>query len=161
MKSYTKNIYNSITKMLLQSFTFDLNKFTRTALWSFVIIFGNFRSFKLRFNHVLRKLNLSYNSKHIVISLILPLFLLIQENKINAQIWVNNTTTGTPISSAYYLGDKVGASTWNFQYEIGQSSWNDAGAGIGTGVNGTTGWQWVTAYWYQDDGSNKRVQGDK
>ena len=76
-----------------------------------------------------------------------------------SQIWVNPLTTGRPITS-YYLGDRITAN-WYFQFEIGQPSWNSSEVGIGQASDGSTGWSWSSATWYQDGaGSNKRVQRD-
>lgn len=83
-------------------------------------------------------------------------------NQLFAQIYCNPLTTGRPLSGTYYLGDKVNASgSYNFQFEIGQATWNVSEVGIGQNTDGTTGWNWATAAWYQDgSGSNKRVQRD-
>ena len=76
-----------------------------------------------------------------------------------SQIWVNPLTTGRPIST-YYLGDRISTS-WFFQFEIGQPSWNSSEVGIGQASDGSTGWSWSSATWYQDGaGPNKRVQRD-
>ncbi len=75
------------------------------------------------------------------------------------QIWVNPITTGKPISS-HYLGDKLNSgSTWYFNFEIGQASWNSSQVGLGQNSDGVTGWDYSDAYWYEDgSGSNKRVR---
>ncbi len=74
-----------------------------------------------------------------------------------AQIWINPLTTGRPIAS-YYLGDRL-PSNWYFNFEIGQTWWNASEVGIGNTTDGSTGWSWSSADWYQDGtGSNKRVR---
>lgn len=77
-------------------------------------------------------------------------------------LWVNTLTSGRPISSSYYLGDKINSGgTWYFNFEIGQTSWNAAEVGFGQNTDGSTGWSWATANWYEDGtGSNKRVRRD-
>jgi hypothetical protein len=79
-----------------------------------------------------------------------------------SQIWVTHTSYGRPYSTTYYKGDKINASgSWWYQYEIGQASWNSSQVGIGQNSDGSTGWNWADANWYQDGpGSNKRVQRD-
>ena len=70
-------------------------------------------------------------------------------------IWINPMSAGTPMAS-YYLGDVVGE--WFVNFEIGQTWWNYAQVGIGTGLAGTD-YNWGEAPWYQDgDGDNKRVR---
>lgn len=89
---------------------------------------------------------------------LLLLFLATSVNLLLGQIWVNSLTTGRPIPGTYYLGDKLSA-TWNFQFEIGQTSWNSSQVGIGQNADGVTGWDWADANSYADgEGSNKRVQ---
>ena len=78
-------------------------------------------------------------------------------SKSYSQIWVNSLTSGRPIAT-YYIGDRI-SSPWYFQFEIGQASWNSSDVGIGQTSDGSTGWSWSSATWYQDGtGSNKRVQ---
>ncbi|MGD0260146.1 MAG: hypothetical protein ABSD29_10025 [Verrucomicrobiota bacterium] len=72
-------------------------------------------------------------------------------------IFIDPTTCGTPNGTAY-LGDTLG-SPWYVWFEIGQASWNNAQAGIGTSSAGT-GYTWYTAYWDHDDGGNKVVKAD-
>lgn len=89
------------------------------------------------------------------IYLIAILFLLFSKGF--SQIWVNTLTSGRPIGT-YYLGDRI-TNPWFFQFEIGQTSWNISEVGIGQSTDGSTGWSWSSATWYQDGtGSNKRVQ---
>jgi hypothetical protein len=78
----------------------------------------------------------------------------------NAQIWVNTITSGRPISDTYYVGDQINPSgDWMFNFEIGQASWNASEVGIGQNTDGSTGWNFEVANWYQDGaGSNKRVR---
>lgn len=78
-----------------------------------------------------------------------------------AQIWVNPLTTGSPLGT-YYKGDKINpSSTWYFNFEIGQASWNSSQVGVGKNTDGTTGWDYADATYYQDGtGSNKRVRRD-
>ncbi|RRQ45323.1 T9SS type A sorting domain-containing protein [Chryseobacterium sp. SC28] len=66
------------------------------------------------------------------------------------------------MGGTYYLGDRINSGgTWYYNYEIGQSSWNSSEAGIGQNADGTTGWDWAAAFWYEDgSGSNKRVRRD-
>ncbi|VBB44626.1 hypothetical protein TRIP_D260040 [uncultured Paludibacter sp.] len=72
-------------------------------------------------------------------------------------ITVNQLTTGRPISNLY-LGDKL-SSPYYFNFEIvNQSSWNSSQVGIGQNTDGSTGWSWADANWYQDNGSNKDVR---
>jgi hypothetical protein len=76
-----------------------------------------------------------------------------------SQIWVNPLTSGRPISN-YYLGDRI-STPWFFQFEIGQTSWNSSEVGIGQTSDGSLGWSWSSATWYQDGtGSNKKVRRD-
>ena len=65
--------------------------------------------------------------------------------------WVTSVThpTGSP---GRYVGDYV---NYTYQFEVDQSSWNDAGVGVGTDLNSLT---WTSASWYADNGSNKRLQ---
>jgi hypothetical protein len=72
----------------------------------------------------------------------------------HAQIWVNPLTTGRPIAS-YYLGDKLSAN-WYFNFEIGQTNWHESDVGIGQDPDGSTGWDWAEATWYQDNGATNR-----
>jgi hypothetical protein len=78
-----------------------------------------------------------------------------------SQIWVTRMTNGQPIAT-YYLGDKINTgSNWYFNFEIGQATWNSSQVGIGQNSDGTTGWNYVDAGWYEDGaGSNKRVRRD-
>ncbi|RAR72743.1 beta strand repeat-containing protein, partial [Flavobacterium aciduliphilum] len=100
----------------------------------------------------------SYDSNlKIKLKKVLSLLFFLISFAIKAQIWVNPLTTGRPIAN-YYLGDKIPANTY-FQFEIGQISWNSSMVGLGQNSDGTTGWNWADAAWYQDGtGSNKRVQ---
>ena len=75
-----------------------------------------------------------------------------------SQIWLNPLTTGRPIANNY-LGDKL-SSPWYFNFEIGQASWNASEVGVGQDPGGVTGWNWATAAYYQDNGSNKDVRRD-
>lgn len=81
--------------------------------------------------------------------------------EIDAQIWVNPLTTGAPIATLY-KGDKINPSaSWYYNFEIGQATWNSSQVGIGKNTDGTTGWDYADAVWYQDGtGSNKRVRRD-
>ncbi len=89
------------------------------------------------------------------VTLLFFTFLLI--NVSHAQIWVNTITSGRPINNAF-LGDKI-SSGFNFQFEIGQSSWNKSEVGIGQNPDGTTDWNWTDAIWYEDGTPpNKKVQ---
>ncbi|MDI9547166.1 MAG: hypothetical protein QM346_06145, partial [Chloroflexota bacterium] len=73
----------------------------------------------------------------------------------SGDVHINPLSAGTP-SGTYYLGDTMGE--WFYNFEIGQSSWDNAQVGIGTALDGT-GYNWGTASWYQDgDGNNKRVR---
>jgi hypothetical protein len=78
------------------------------------------------------------------------------------QIWLNHLTYGRPFNLTRYVGDQFNlGSTYYYQFEIGQASWNESSVGIGKNTDGTTGWNWYTASWYQDgSGSNKKVQAD-
>ena len=94
-------------------------------------------------------------------SLFISLLLIISfAGKIHASdpIWVSPITTGRPIAT-YYLGDKL-SNPYYFQFEIGQGSWNKSEVGIGQNTDGSTGWSWADANWYEDNGSNKRVRRD-
>ncbi len=79
-----------------------------------------------------------------------------------SQIWVTHLTYGRPFTTTYYLGDKINASgAWNYQFEIGQSSWNASQVGVGQNTDGSTGWNWADASYYQDGSfPNKKVQRD-
>jgi hypothetical protein len=78
------------------------------------------------------------------------------------QIYLTHITYGRPFNLTRYVGDQFNQNTTYFyQFEIGQSSWNASQVGIGKNTDGSTGWTWVTANWYEDGPSpNKRVQGD-
>jgi len=53
-----------------------------------------------------------------------------------SQIYTNPLTTGRPINTpTYYLGDKL-ASSWFFNFEIGQTSWNASEVGVGQNADG-------------------------
>ena len=70
-------------------------------------------------------------------------------------IWINPMSAGTPMGT-YNLGDTLGE--WYVNFEIGQTTWNDARVGIGTSLTGS-GYNFGTANWYEDgEGSNKRVR---
>jgi hypothetical protein len=76
-----------------------------------------------------------------------------------SQIWTNPLTTGRPLSTNY-LGDKL-TNPWYFNFEIGQDTWNASQVGIGQNADGSTGWSWVDAAWYENgSGSNKHVRRD-
>lgn len=76
--------------------------------------------------------------------------------QLSAQIWINPLTAAGS-KGTYYRGDALG--DWWVQNEIGQASWNSSQIGIGLNTDGSTGWNFADAYWYQDgSGSNKRVQ---
>ena len=78
------------------------------------------------------------------------------------QIWVTHISYGRPYSTPLFKGDFVGSgSTWYYQYEIGQASWNTSEVGLGQNTDGTTNWNWgVAGYYESGGGSNKRVQRD-
>ncbi len=92
-----------------------------------------------------------------IILLAILMFLLVLNGYSN-QIWTNPITVGRPISN-YYLGDKLPSPTY-FSFEIGQASWNSSQVGIGQNPDGSTGWNWADAGWYQDNGGNKDVRRD-
>ena len=91
-------------------------------------------------------------------SILLSLFLVISIVYGYSQIWCNPFTLGRPIANNY-LGDKLSTS-WYFNFEIGQALWNAAEVGVGQNADGSTGWNWASASWYQDNGSNRYVHRD-
>ncbi len=75
-----------------------------------------------------------------------------------SQIWVTRISYGQPIGT-FYLGDKINTgSNWYFNFEIGLATWDSSQVGIGQNSDGTTGWDYADAFWYDDNGLNKRVR---
>ena len=79
---------------------------------------------------------------------------------VHAQIFVSDLTYGRPLAGTYYVGDRINNSgTWYYNFEIGQSWWNASEVGVGQNTDGSTGWNWGGAGYYEDgSGSNKRVR---
>ncbi len=101
------------------------------------------------------RLNIKKSIKHLSILMLFIFF----GFSANAQIWVNPLTTGRPIATNY-LGDNLGSS-WYFNFEIGQTSWNTSDVGIGQNPDGLTGWSWASANYYEDGSyPNKHVRRD-
>lgn len=95
----------------------------------------------------------------VIQSSIFVLFFLLFGVSSFGQIYLNNITTGRPINS-FYLGDKLPSNTY-YQFEMGQATWNASEAGIGQNSDGSTGWNWSGATYYEDGTvPNKRVQRD-
>lgn len=76
-------------------------------------------------------------------------------------IWLHMLTTGQPASTRY-LGDQLNPSgSWYIQFEVGQISWYQTDAGIGSDYMEPSTWTWRTANWFANGtGSNKQVQSD-
>lgn len=76
-------------------------------------------------------------------------------------IWLHMLSTGQPAAQRY-LGDQLNSgSTWYINFEIGQASWNQSDAGIGTSNTDPSLWTWRSATWYNNgSGSNKQVHAD-
>lgn len=79
------------------------------------------------------------------------------------QIFVTHITHGRPLNGTlFYKGDQINSGgNWFYNFEIGQDSWNQSNVGIGQNNDGTTGWNWDVAGYYENgSGSNKRVRRD-
>lgn len=76
-------------------------------------------------------------------------------------MWVTHLSYGRPLLNRY-VGDQVNqGTTYFYQFELNQSSWNASEVGIGNNTDGNTGWVWSSASWYQDASwPNKRVQSN-
>jgi hypothetical protein len=94
------------------------------------------------------------------LSLVVFYFICLQNSL--SQIFVTHLTYARPSATTYYVGDRINNSgTFFYQFEIGQSSWNASEVGVGQNTDGSTGWNWGVADYYQDGASpNKRVQRD-
>jgi hypothetical protein len=79
----------------------------------------------------------------------------------SGDIWLHMITTGEPADTKY-LGDQLNPSgTWYINFEVGQISWNQTDAGIGSDYMDDATWTWRTANWYADgSGNNKQVRAD-
>ncbi len=124
-----------------------------------------FRMYSVNDNNVNVPLTISsiiflYFKKFFVIVLFTGIGIVLSNQAI-AQIWVSEISTGYPIGT-YYLGDKINTgSNWYFNFEIGQDTWNSSQVGIGQNSDGTTGWDYADAFWYEDgSGLNKKVRRD-
>ena len=108
---------------------------------------------------LLRENNTTLNK---VLRRIVFLIFVLLTTVVNAQIWVNTLTSGRPISNAFFVGDQINPSgDWWFNFEIGQVSWNRSEVGIGQNTDGSSGWSWQEAFFYENGvGSNRRVRRD-
>ncbi|MDO9257224.1 MAG: T9SS type A sorting domain-containing protein [Bacteroidales bacterium] len=79
----------------------------------------------------------------------------------NGDIYLHMLTSGTPAATKF-LGDQLNPTgTWHIQFELGQTSWYQSDAGIGSDYTDLSTWTWRTANWFEDgSGSNKRVRSD-
>jgi|GEM_PF-2857798 len=106
-------------------------------------------------------MNKSYTHFSIAIALLVSInFALAQQNP-SGDVNLHMITTGQPLTTKF-VGDQLNpGSTYYINYEIGQASWYQSDAGIGTNNVDPADWNWRSATWYEDGSyPNKKVHAD-